>query len=255
MATIARMDVRLGMDSSDFESGVKKAEAAGESLSSKLGKIGQGMTAGVTLPIVGAAAAALKFSTDFNASMANVASLGVASDRVIELKANVQALAIETGKSTEDLAGGLYQVVSAFGDTADTSKILEINAKAAAAGLAETTDAINLTSAVTKGYGDTSAAAVQQVSDMALQTVALGQTTFPELAASMGRVVPIAASLGASQQELFAVMATATGVTGGAAEVSTQLRGVLQSMMAPTERMRELLAAMGYSTGDAMFKG
>lgn len=255
MATIARMDVRLGMNSSDFEDGVKKAEAAGESLSNKLGKIGQGMTAGITLPIVGAAGAALKFATDFNSSMANVASLGVASDRVIELKGNVQALAIETGKSTEDLAGGLYQVVSAFGDSADTSKILEINAKAAAAGLAETTDAINLTSAVTKGYGDTSAAAVQSVSDMALQTVALGQTTFPELAASMGRVVPIAASLGASQQELFAVMATATGVTGGAAEVSTQLRGVLQSLMAPTEGMTTLMQSMGYQTGAAMLKG
>lgn len=255
MSTIARMNVVLDMDSKDFEQGVKNATAAGESLSSKLSKIGAGMTAGITLPIIGAATAAVKFATDFNSSMANVASLGVASDRVNELKGNIQTMAVETGKSTDDLAGGLYQVISAFGDSADTASILEINAKAAAAGLATTTEAIDLTSAVTKGWGDTSATAVQHAADLAQQTVVLGQTTFPELAGSVGKVVPLMASLGGTQEELFATMATATGVTGGAAEVSTQLRGVLQSLMAPTEDMSTLMASMGYETGAALLQG
>jgi len=255
MATIARLAVALDMDSRDFDNGVKNAMTSAEGLANKLAGIGKNMTAGITLPIVGAAGAALKFSTDFNSSMANVASLGVPTARVNELKAAVQSMAITTGQSTEDLAGGLYQTVSAFGDTADTAKILEINAKAAAAGLSTVPESIALTSAVTKGYGDTSANAVQQVSDLALQTVALGQTTFPELAASIGRVTPLAASLGVTQEELFAVMATGTGVTGGAAEVSTQLRGVLQSLMAPTEDMTTLMGSMGYETGDAMLQG
>ena len=255
MATIARMNVMLGMDSKDFERGVKDAEAAGESLSNKLGKIGQNMTAGVTLPIMGAAAAALKFSTDLNTSMANIASLGVANDRVVELKGNIQDMAVRTGKSTDDLAQGAYQVISAFGDTAETAAILEINAKSAAAGLADTSEAIALTSAVTKGYGDTSAKAVQQASDLALQTVALGQTTFPELAGSIGAVTPLAANLGVAQQELFAVMATGTGVTGNASAVATQMRGTLQSLMAPTESMTELMTSMGYETAQAMIEG
>ncbi|MBP8293602.1 MAG: phage tail tape measure protein, partial [Caldilineaceae bacterium] len=141
---------------------------------------------------------------------------------------------------------------SAFGDTGDSLAILEINAKAAAAGLATTTEAINLTSAVTKGYGDTSAAAVQHSADLAFETVKLGQTTFPELAASIGLVVPLAASLGVAQEELFGVMATGTGVTGSASAVATQLRGVLQSLMAPTKGMEGLLADMGYASGQAM---
>lgn len=254
MGTIARMAVELGMDASGFEAGIAKVQQQTESMISKLGNVGKTMSAAVTLPLVGAAGAALKFSTDLNAGMANTASLGIAAERVEELKSNVQSMAVETGKSTSDLSDGLYQVVSAFGDTADTAKILEINAKASAAGLAETTDAINLTSAITKGYGDTSAEAVQHAADLALETVKLGQTTFPELAASMGRVVPLAASLGAEQEELFGVMATATGVTGNAAEVSTQLRGVLQSLMAPTEDMTSLINSMGYETGAAMLQ-
>lgn len=213
------------------------------------------MTMKMTLPILAAGGAALKMSTDFNGAMANIATLIPGStERVLELKAGIQDLAIQTGKSTDDLADGMYNVVSAFGDTADSIKILEINAKAAKAGLAETTDAINLTSGVTKAYGDTTAGAVQHASDLALMTVRLGQTTFPELAASMGRVTPLAASLGVAQEELFGTMATFTGVTGGAAEVSTQMRGVLQSLMAPTADMTDLMKKMGYENGNAMIE-
>jgi TP901 family phage tail tape measure protein len=209
----------------------------------------------VSVAFAGVGLAGIKFATDLNASMANVATLiPGATERVAELKATVQDLAVETGKSTADLAGGLYDVVSAFGDSADTALILETNARAAAAGLATTQEAIGLTSAVTKGYGDTSAAAVQQVSDLALLTVRLGQTTFPELAASMGRVTPLATELKVSQEELFAVMATATGVTGNASEVSTQFRGILQSLMAPTDAMAGLLDSLGVASGQALIQ-
>ncbi len=221
----------------------------------KANEVGGELSTRLTLPIVGAGIAAIKMGTDFNAGMANVATLIPGNiAHVNELKGSVQEMAIRTGKSTADLSGGLYQVLSAFGDTADTAKILELNAKSAAAGMAETTDAINLTSAVTKGYGDTSATAVQKASDLALLTVRLGQTTFPELAASIGSVTPLAAGLNVAQEELFGTMATFTGVTGGASEVSTQLRGVLQSLMAPTDATAELMKRLGYENGAAMIK-
>lgn len=244
----------------------KTASAVGKSfegMNDRLGKageranqIGGQLSTRLTLPILGAGAAAIKLGTDFNAGMANVATLIPGNTvRVNELKNSVQEMAIRTGKSTADLANGLYQTVSAFGDTADTAKILELNAKSAAAGMAETTDAINLTSAVTKGYGDTSAIAVQKASDLALLTVRLGQTTFPELAASIGSVTPLAAGLNVAQEELFGTMATFTGVTGGASEVSTQLRGVLQSLMAPTADTAAMMKRLGYENGQAMIKG
>jgi TP901 family phage tail tape measure protein len=219
----------------------------------KMQGAGVKMTLGITAPLVAAGGAAIKFATDMNAGMANVATLIPGnSERIKELKGNVQELAIETGKSTKDLADGLFQVVSAFGDSAESAELLSINARAAAAGLATTTDAINLTSAVTKGYGDTSAAAVQKAADLAFMANKLGQTTFPELAASVGRVTPLTAELGVSQEELFGVMATFTGVTGGAAEVSTQLRGVLQSLLSPTDSMKELFGELGVESGNAL---
>lgn len=242
----------------DAEAKIKKAEEKLEGLqkaSERLSNMGKKLTMGVTLPLVGIGTASIKMSNDFNKAMANVATLIPGNtERVNELKRTVQDMAIEFGKRTGDIAGGLYQVISAFGDTSDTVKILEINAKAATAGLATTTDAINLTSAVTKGYGDTTAEAVKKVADLAFQTVKLGQTTFPELAASIGKVVPMAKSMGLSLEELFAVMATLTGVTGTAAEVSTQFRAILQGLQKPSKEMHTALKQLGFESGTAALK-
>ena len=213
---------------------------------------------GIGMAVAGGAITAalgltIKSAMSFNKEMANIATLiPGATERVIELKTAIRGMAVVVGKSTADLAQGAYQVISAFGDTADTVNILEMSAKAATAGVATTTEAINLLSAVTKGYGDTSKEAVKKASDLAFQTVTLGQTTFPELAASIGRAIPLAAELGVVEEELFTVMATGTGVTGKAAEVSTQLRGIFQSLMAPTADMTKLLEKMGYESGKAM---
>lgn len=246
--------IKLAGDTADYDKALDGAQGKLDKAAKGLQSAGGTMTKAITLPLAGAAVTASKFATDFNADMANVASLGLAPERVLELKKNVQGMAISAGKDTASVASGLYDVVSAFGDSADTAMILDTNVRAAAAGLADVSDSVSLTSAVTKGYGDISAAANKKVADMAFQTVKLGQTTFPELASSMGRVVPIAASLGVKQEELFGVMATATGVTGSAAEVSTQLRGVLQSLMAPTADTAKLIEDLGYSSGEALLE-
>ncbi|KKK57237.1 hypothetical protein LCGC14_3056520, partial [marine sediment metagenome] len=204
--------------------------------------------------VTGVAVLTIKMATDFNKSMANVATLIPGNiDRVNELKKSVQGLAIAHGKDTADLARGLYQTISAFGDKAgQTVKILEINSKAAAAGLASTTEAIDLTAVVTKNYGDTTAEAVQKAADLALMTVRLGQTDFPSLARSMGKVIPLAQAMGQTQEELFAVFATATGVVGKASEVATQYRGILAGLSDPSKELAAVLRDQGFASGEAM---
>lgn len=253
MATIRSLIVKVGADISDLQRGLTDAQKEMARSANKLKGVGQSLSVGLTMPIMGVSIASGKMATDFNEAMANVATLIPGNiKRVDQLKRSVQELAIETGKSTDDISGGLYQVISAFGDTADTVKILETNVKAAKAGMATTTDAINLTSAVTKGYGDVSAEAVKKASDLAFVTVKLGQTTFPELAASIGKVVPLAAKLNMEQEEMYASYATLTGVTGNAAEVSTQMSAILRAMIKPTTSMAEAINKLGYNSASAM---
>lgn len=219
-----------------------------------LTKGGNTLTATVTAPLVAAGTAAAKQYMDLNKKLANIATLSIGDERLQEFKKGIQDVAIETAKYTDDIADGTYQVISAFGDADDTIDKVRINAKAAKAGLATTTDSINLTSAVTKGYGDTTAEAVEHVADLAFKTVELGQTTFPELASSIGKVVPQSKALGVSQDELFTIFATLTGVTGTASEVSTQLGAVYTGLMTPTEALKKKLNSLGYESGFAMVK-
>ncbi len=174
--------------------------------------------------------------------------------RTAEIGKQVLEVSNRTGVATDNLTDGMYQVISAFGDSADAASQLEVAAKAAAAGNATTTDSINLLSAVTKGYGDTSAAAVQKAADLSFATVRLGQTSFPELAASMGKVIPLSSTLGLEQEQLFGAMATLTGVTGSTAEVVTQLKATMQSFLSPSKNMQAALASMGYASGQALLE-
>ena len=243
---MARNKVEVIVSTKDAASGA--LEKIGRSLSSiaTIAKV-------TAVALVGVGATLFKISTNFNKAMANVATLIPGNiERINALKNSVQSLAVEVGKSTTDLAEGLFQVISAFGDASDTAEKLRITAKAATAGLATTTEALNLLSAVTKGYGDTSAEALKKVSDLAFTTNKLGQTTFPELAASMGRVVPFAAKLGQSQEELFAIFATLTGVTGNAAEVSTQMAAIQKALIKPTIDMAKAIKALGFESTTAL---
>jgi TP901 family phage tail tape measure protein len=232
---------------------IKKTEKRSMKFAHSMKNVGRTLTTRVSLPMTVVGGAFIKTSMDMNRGMANVATLIPKSvERVKQLKTEVQDMSIATGTSTDIMTDGLYQVISAFGDTADTSKILEINARSAKAGVATVTDAVNLTSAVMKGYNDVSAEGAQKASDLAFQTVKLGQTTFPELASSMGRVIPLAGEMGMKQEELFAGFATLTGVTGNASEVSTQFAGALRAMMKPTERMKQMIGHLGYDSAKAL---
>lgn len=200
-----------------------------------------------------AGTAAVGQAVAFESQMKNVSTLldGDVNAKLRSLGAEVKNISKDTGLSTENLTGGLYEVISAFGESADSTRQLEIAAKAAKAGNAETAESVKMLSAVTKGYGDTSAEAVQKAADLAFETVKLGQTSFPELAASMGAVVPLASTLKVSQEELFGAMATLTGVTGNTSEVTTQLKATMQGFMSPTKEMAAALKKMGYSSGAA----
>jgi TP901 family phage tail tape measure protein len=196
--------------------------------------------------LLSAANAAAKFSD----RLANIGTL--IPDQTGKLQGYGKAItemSVDSGKSLEDLSTGTYQVISAFGDLDNSLDLLQISTNAAKAGLATTADSINLLSSVSKGYGDTSSEMIQHIADLSFETVRLGQTTFPELAASMDQAVPIAASLGISMEELYAITATLTGVTGSTSEVMTQQRGAMVALMKPTEDLKKLYKEVGVQGG------
>ncbi len=246
MSNLGRPIRQLGRDYQELG---RRAGVAGK----RMKDLGSKMMMRMTLPMAAFGAASIRASMNFNEAMANIATLIPGSvKRVNELKGNVRELAVSMGKSTDDMASGLYQVISAFGDSAETVKLLEINARVAVAGLSSTEQALRLTSAVTKGYGDTTAKATEKVADLAFLTVKWGQTTIPELAAAIGQVTPVASLLGVTQEELFAGFAALAGVTGTTSEAATQLKGILAGMLKPTTEMKKAFVVLGVDSAKAL---
>jgi TP901 family phage tail tape measure protein len=214
----------------------------------KMSAAGRKMTMGVTLPLVGLGVAAIKTANDFNKSMGRVGTLlakfgkGPALAAIDKLKKGVFELSKETGKSSKDIAQGLFWVISAFPPkTAEESinamEKMRIVTKAAVAGSTDTSSALNLLSAVTKAYGDTSNQALQKVSDLAFKTNELGQTSFPDMANAITKVTALSAQLGIKQESLFGTFAALTGITGDANEVAVQMRGIFNGLLKPTKGM------------------
>ena len=202
----------------------------------------------------GAAGVAVLAARDFEQGMGQIATLIPGqTERLDDLRGTVHDLASEFGVTDKaGLQGAVYETISAFGDSVETVDRMKVALMGAKAGGTDAASALALLSATTKGYGDTSADALGKASDLAFLTVKLGQTDFPQLARSIGQVVPIAADLKVSQEELFGVMATATGVTGNASQVSTQLRSALAGLMRPTETMAGLYEDLGVKGGHAL---
>ena len=164
----------------------------------------------------------------FSDELAKIQTLiGSNVDRMAELKAGIIDISKETGKPLADVSGAVFQVISAFGDTTDTLDATRIAAKGAVAGVAETGQAVKLANVFMKNYGDTSAAAMQRVLDLSFEINRVGVTNFEELSASMGGVIPIAAPMNVSMEEVAATFAALTGTSGNAAEVVTQFKAIL----------------------------
>lgn len=252
--------VKVLADQSDLNEGLNQAKEAvssvGEQMQSSLGqsldvmgksmkqtgdnmqRVGKEMSIGISAPLAAIGGSALKMSTDFNSAMANVATLIPGNiERVDELRSSILTMSQDTGKNVTDLSDGMYQLISAFGDSAESVNLLEQASRGAVAGLSSTEESVNLLSTVIKGYG-LELSQADTVMDKAFTTVKLGQTTFGELANTMGRAVPLASTLGVGMDELFGSVAALTGVTGNTAEVMTQLRATMQAVINPSDAMQ-----------------
>lgn len=159
------------------------------------------------------------------------------SDKIVGLSKNIPL-------AREELANGLYQTISNGVPEDNWIGFLEQSSKAAVGGLADLGQTVTVTSTLIKNYGLSwdQAGAIQ---DKIQMTAKNGVTSFEQLGQALPRVSGSASQLGVSMDELMAVFATTTGVTGNTAEVSTQLAAVLNALIKPSAEATKAAESMG----------
>jgi TP901 family phage tail tape measure protein len=146
--------------------------------------------------------------------------------------------------SATDLARGMYQVLSATIAPENAMAFLEASAKAARAGVTDTYTAVDALTTVLASYG-MEADRVTAVSDIMFNTVLRGKTTYAQLAGSLGTVVPLAAQVGVSFEEVAAAIATLTRKGVDVNTVTVQLRQILVSLLGPQKDAMEMAKSVG----------
>lgn len=224
-----------------------KVSKATGSISSKMAPLALGIT--------GAGVVATKFSMDYQDGLANINTLLDDHSHLDGYKNKIMDVSNQTGMDLKTVTDGMYTAISSIGDGGkETELIFDTMAKGAKAGGAAVADSVALISAGMKGYGQVNNETAKKISDLAFQTAKLGVTTFPEMAASMQPLFPLASGLNVKMTDLYGSMATLTGVTGNTSEVSTQLKAVFSNLMRPTGDMQKVMQKYGYANGQAMIK-
>ena len=193
-------------------------------------------------------------SRSFGAAM-NVANTmaGKSGEDFSKLKDQVAELAKTIPMAREELANGLYQVVSNSVPEDNWLTFLQKSAKASVGGIADLGETVKVTSTIIKNYG-LSWDSAGDIQDKIQLTAKNGVTSFEQLAQALPRVTGNAATLGVSIDELMATFSTLTGVSGNTAEVSTQLAAVFTALVKPSSEAGKMAEQMGISFNAASIK-
>lgn len=216
-------DGSLIFDTSLDASGIKNG------LSNMTKIVATGMaTIGATL--AAGTAAAIKFGSEFESSMAKVSTM-VDTNKVNmqELNDGVVKLSNSTGKSAVELSEAMYSALSAGVDVGNSLSFVEQSSKLATAGFTTTESAVDALTTVMNGY-KMSADQATAVSDMMLQTQNKGKTTVDELAHSLAQVTPTAAAMSVGFDQVSAALATMTAQGVPTAQATTQLNSLFAEL-------------------------
>lgn len=193
-------------------------------------------------------------SRSFGGAMAAANTMAGKSGKDFEqLKGKVADLAAELPIARDQLANGLYQVVSIGVPEDNWIDYLKKSAKASIGGIADLGETVKVTATVIKNYGLEWDKA-NDVQDKIQLTAKLGSTSFEQLAQSLPMVTGNAATLGVSIDDLFASFSTLTGVSGNTAEVATQLSAIFTSLVKPSSEATKQAQEMGIQFDAAAIK-
>lgn len=190
-------------------------------------------------------------ASEMESSLVKMETLvGLTSGEVEALASGFGDLSRETGVAQQELADAAFFITSAGLEGAAALDALEFAAKGAAIGLGDTAVIADTLTSVMNAYGEETIGA-GEATDILLAAVRNGKMEASELSAAIGPVIPLAAEMGVTFDEVAGAMSamTLTGTTAGGA--ATNLSGILRSMLNPSQQAEETLRQFGLS-GEAL---
>lgn len=221
-----------------------------EGVGRRVRQVGRTFSTFVTAPIVGIGALATREFAGFETSLARIEGLvGLSAQVVREFRGDILSLAGPTARAPRELGEAMFFITSAGLRGANALEALERSARAATAGLGDTRNVADLVTSAMNAYGPEMLNAAM-ATDILVAAVREGKAEAPELASSLGQVLPVASALGVSFDQVGAAVAAMTRTGTNAQTAAIQLRQILASILNPAAGARNALADMGLSAAE-----
>ncbi|EPE95709.1 phage tail tape measure protein [Rhizobium grahamii] len=241
-AVIGALRVNLGIDSAEFQDGLKKAQASLAGAGKSMQSVGKNMSTYLTAPIAALGALTIKSAGDFEAAMNRV---GAASGATSEQLSTLQKMALDLGANTSKSASEAADAMEMLAKNGVSVEDIIGGAAAASIKLSEATG------------GDLSSAADVATNVMAqfkLEVTDLGKVVdgitgvtlqsqfgFEDYKNALAQAGGVAGSLGVSIEEFNAAIAATSSVFNSGSDAGTSFKSFLTTL---TPKSKEAAAAM-----------
>lgn len=192
----------------------------------------------------------------FEYSMTKVQSIAQVDDSTLSgMGEEIQELAVTYGASANEIAEATYQAISASVDAGEATDFVANAMKLARGGFTDTVTAVDVLTTTLNAYGK-EANTTEHIMDALVTTQNLGKTTVGELAQNLGQVIPTAAGLNVSLDNLSAAYIQLTKNGVNTANSTTYINGMLTELSDNGSKVgKTLKKETGQSFGELMASG
>lgn len=192
----------------------------------------------------------------FEYAMTKVQSIAQVDDSALAgMGEEIQELAVTYGASANEIAEATYQAISASVDAGEATDFVANAMKLARGGFTDTVTAVDVLTTTLNSYGQ-EANTTEHIMDALVTTQNLGKTTVGELAENLGQVIPTAAGLNVSLDNLSAAYIQLTKNGVNTANSTTYINGLLTELSDKGSTVGKVLKKeTGQSFGELMASG
>lgn len=193
---------------------------------------------------------------EFEYAMTKVQSIAQWDDSAMAgMGESIQDLAVTYGASANEIAEATYQAISASVDASEATAFVGNAMKLARGGFTDTVTAVDVLTTTLNAYGK-EANTTEHIMDALVTTQNLGKTTVGELAQNLGQIIPTAAGLNVSLDNLAAAYIQLTKNGVNTANATTYLNGMLTELSKKGTDVSDVLEEeTGKSFGQLMAEG
>ncbi len=196
----------------------------------------------------------IKVAGDFDSAFREIATLiDQPIEALGEFKDAILEYSTQSTQPLEEITTAIYAAISNGTDYADSIAFVSRAEKLAVAGRADLVETTKVLASSMKAYG-ASADEAESYSDALFTTVRQGQTTLPELGASLSQVTGLAAPAGVSFEALLSAIAALTAAGAPTSQAISQVKGALSNIIKPSAEAAKTAADLEIEFGAAALK-